>query len=442
MGVRTNRILAHILLALCGIFFAGNVMADTKPSWGVAPAYETPTAPAATTAFSIKDQTGQPREIYAESYAILIMQGAYRSGGWNAVSDAALPKEKLLREALERRGFHVLVWRDLTSKQLWDTLRDVFGVYGYKQNARLLFYYYGHGQVMGTIDDPSGPRTFLVPVDAPNPFSDEEAFYRSAVPINFIVQSAKDSTVKHALFAFEACQAGSVIKSLVGPMPPNPKGYLLTKEILRPVRQFLTAGAAGKDIPAQGVFTAMFVGGLSDPEADTNHDGYVTGSELMNYVSQRVPQNTREQQPEWGRYPIADGGDIVLGLADPTNTPAAGLAPTPPVPKTVPVPRAAPSEWRLVQYVLPDSPVYARGSSGKIKISTASRYVKGSAIFSALLPRDRSKIEASYNVAEGGLYIPFKIPANAAPGVYEIDVYVEDINTKKQETHSVEFEVN
>jgi hypothetical protein len=58
-----------------------------------------------------------------------------------------------------------------------------------------------------------------------------------------------------------------------------------------------------------------------------------------------------------------------------------------------------------------------------------------------MLPREKSKIEASYSISEGGLFIPFKIPQNTQPGVYEIKVYIQEIKTKDEESHTVEFEV-
>jgi len=62
-----------------------------------------------------------------------------------------------------------------------------------KSNARLFFYYYGHGLVMGDNEnDPTGPRTFIVPIDAPNPATQEQQFYRTALPITQIVEFAKE----------------------------------------------------------------------------------------------------------------------------------------------------------------------------------------------------------------------------------------------------------
>jgi hypothetical protein len=95
---------------------------------------------------------------------------------------------------------------------------------------------------------------------------------------------------------------------------------------------------------------------------------------------------------------------------------------------------------RLVQYILPNSPVYGPGDTIKIKLSAASRYVKAHAVF-PFGPRERSKAEMTYSIGEGGLYIPFKVPQGTAPGLYEVKVYVQEIQTRAEEQHTVEIEI-
>jgi hypothetical protein len=95
---------------------------------------------------------------------------------------------------------------------------------------------------------------------------------------------------------------------------------------------------------------------------------------------------------------------------------------------------------KLVQSVIPNSPIYSRGDIVKIKIFAASRNVKAYAIF-PFASGERSKVEARYSTSEGGIYIPYKIPPSAQAGPYEIFVYVQEIQGKVEEKHSVEFEV-
>jgi PEGA domain len=299
-------------------------------SWTTQPAYESAT-PAATP-FQVRDDTGLFRTLYDRSYAVLILEGQYQAGsGFAPVVSAASRSEILLRKKLEDRGFHVLVWRDLRSRQLKDTLDDVFSTLGYKSNSRFFFYYFGHGHVIGTVSDPAGPRTFLVPIDAPNWLNDEEGFERSAVPITQVLAYANQATFKHAFFAFEACQAGAIVASLDGPRPPRPKGYLLSTDLLQPVRQFLTAGNNVQEVPADNSFTTLLAGAMSDPTADINKDGYITGNELINYVATNLPQWTASYplSPEHGSLPRGTTGDFVFGPLNPQNAPS--------IPTSIPV---------------------------------------------------------------------------------------------------------
>jgi PEGA domain len=298
--------------------------ADTgRISWSVQPTYES--AGAMATPFQVRDDAGHLRTLYDRSYAVLFLEGQYQAGsGFAPVVAAALRSEILLRKKLEERGFHVFVWRDLRSKQLKDTLDEVFSTLGYKSNSRFFFYYFGHGHVIGTVSDPAGPRTFLVPIDAPNWLNDEEAFERSAVPITQVLAYANQATFKHAFFAFEACQAGAIVASLDGPRPPKPKGYLLSADLLQPVRQFLTAGNNVQEVPADNSFTTLLAGAMSDQTADINQDGYITGNELINYVATNLPQWTASYplSPEHGSLPRGTTGDFVFGPLNPQNAPS------------------------------------------------------------------------------------------------------------------------
>lgn len=287
-------------------------------TWSVKPAYETANG-TKSSSFSIVDDRGTSRQLYDKSHAVLILEGNYlRAGGFSTVPSSALTSERLLRERLEERGFEVTIWRDLGSRQFKNVLDEVFSTWGHEANSRFFFYYFGHGQVIGTDSDDAGPRTYLVPVDAPNPVQDEAMFERFAIPITQIVAYAQQATFRHAFFAFEACKAGAVVTSLAsldGPAAPRPKGYLLSRELLRISRQFLTAGNDVQVVPANNSFTAVLAGALSDKLADVNGDGYVTGDELMLYVKTRLPNfaTSYPLTPETGKFPMVGGGDMVFG---------------------------------------------------------------------------------------------------------------------------------
>jgi TPR repeat protein len=278
--------------------------------WRVPPSYETQGRD--NTQLVIPAKSGSQPILYDESHAVLIVEGAYK-GGWTAVSDPAARSEALVKAKLESLGFHVLVWRDLSGDQLRVVLDEMLSNIGYRDEARLFFYYFGHGTVLGTPDDVGGIRTFLVPVDAQDPSKDLKAFQRAAVPISRLTQIAGEMTLKHAFFALEACRAGDLIATLSAPPPPNPTGYLLGDNVRRPVRQFLTAGGASEDVPANGLFTSLLVAGLSGESR--NGDGYVYGSDVISYVSHELPRYAQGHAlyPAAGWLPHANYGDMVMG---------------------------------------------------------------------------------------------------------------------------------
>jgi hypothetical protein len=305
------------------LFLALAPLAVHGQEWKVSPQYETPVRIAP---FLIKDAEGTDRQMYSESHAILIFQGKYK-GSWSPAEAGAKKSEALLVKTLEERGFHVMVWRDLQNAEFRQVLPDVFEKYGDAANARFFFYYYGHATTVGHPDDPAGEQLFLVPTDAASPV-DESQFKRTAVSARSLLALAEVMNVKHAFFAFEACKAGTLIGALDEPPRPNPLGYLLSDSLQFPVRQFLTAGNEFENIPADAAFSALLVGAMSDRRADVNQDNFVTGSEVIGYVSANLPTyKSYPQNPEYATLPPGRRGDLIFGPVDPA------MAMLPPLPK-------------------------------------------------------------------------------------------------------------
>jgi hypothetical protein len=94
----------------------------------------------------------------------------------------------------------------------------------------------------------------------------------------------------------------------------------------------------------------------------------------------------------------------------------------------------------IVRAIVPNSESYSVGDAVRIKIIAASSRVKAFAVF-PFGERARAKVEASYNVSEGGLYIPFKIPPGVKPSTYSVAVYVQEMASKIEERHDIEIVV-
>lgn len=314
-----------VLRGACAILIASAGITETRSGqvkWPARTAYESPVQD---TAFSITDEQGIARQFYAESHAILILEGNYQSPSFPKVTEAADTSKRLLVDRLEKRGFHVIVWKDLTGQQLREVPERVFAIYGHRVDSRLFFYFFGHGKEAGRGTDGTGPQTYLVPVDAPDYRENEEEFYEKALPIIRLVNYASEgSAVRHSFFAFEACKAGNITygrATLDGFPIVDSKGYLMNPDLLNPIRQFLTAGNELQNIPADNSFTALLAAGLESSEADSNHDGYITGKKLIHFISTRIDQIKQfyPLTPISMSFPLGSGGDFVFGAIDPRH---------------------------------------------------------------------------------------------------------------------------
>ena len=247
-------------------------------------------------------------EGYAGSYALVVGMSDYAQGtGWADLE--SVPEEvEGVERALRAQGFEVVIHRDPDAQGLKRAFDDFIGSYGYDEDHRLLFYVSGHGYTLN-----NGRHGYLVPTDAPNP-SNEREFRRKALSMTQIMAWARDMSAKHALFLFDSCFSGTIFKtkSLMPGAPPH-----IDRLAAKPVRQFITAGSAGEEVPARSTFTPAFVDALEHGRGDLNGDGYVTGMELGIHLQATVPQYVK-QTPQFGKiqeYELAQG-DFVFRVND------------------------------------------------------------------------------------------------------------------------------
>ena len=280
------------------------------------------TALAASRGISVKTKAGKQINLYKGSYALLVGVSNY-TAGWPKLE--SIPREvNAVAEVLKAQGFQVKTVIDPNGKQLEQAFENFVDNYGYDADNCLLFFYSGHG-----FTRKNGRLGYLVPTDAPLPNRDLKGFLRKSLTMNRIMSWCRGMEAKHALFLFDSCFSGTVFKAKSAPVPK----YISTKTA-RPVRQFISAGSAKQEVPAQSVFAPSFVRGVQG-EADRNKDGYVTGSELGEYLLEKVPYYNEAQTPQYGkiRDPNLDEGDFVFLLAGgPGPTPKAKLPPPPPEP--------------------------------------------------------------------------------------------------------------
>ena len=243
--------------------------------------------------------------LYTASRALLIGVSDY-TAGWPDLE--SIPSElDMVEGLLTSQGFTVEKHMDPDARQLKRIFEDFIAKYGYDPEARLLFFFSGHGHTRM-----NGAKGYLVPADAPNPNKDETGFLQKALSMNQIIAWSRIMEAKHALFLFDSCFSGTVFKAKALPKTPP----LITELTTKPVRQFITAGGAGETVPAQSVFTPALVDALRYGTGDLNKDGYVSGTELGLYLQDIVPKYSR-QFPQYGKivdYSLSRG-DFVFALA-------------------------------------------------------------------------------------------------------------------------------
>ncbi|MCH8888766.1 MAG: hypothetical protein IIC13_19500, partial [SAR324 cluster bacterium] len=162
---------------------------------------------------------------------------------------------------------------------------------------------------------------------------------------------------------FDSCFSGTIFRARALPVP-----RYITNKTAKPVRQFITAGSAGEEVPAKSVFLPSFIRAI-EGEGDTNRDGYVTGSELGAFLNQRVLSYDTGQTPQYGkiRDPDLDEGDFVflspmdervppdkqpkkdpVAKAEPKPEPEPAAEPERPQPEPTPVVKKGPSTGLLI----------------------------------------------------------------------------------------------
>jgi hypothetical protein len=139
---------------------------------------------------------------------------------------------------------------------------------------------------------------------------------------------AREAACLHLLFLFDSCFSGSVFMLRGGSEPPEHINY----KTAEPVRQFITAGKEDESVLDNSIFRPQLESALRDSEADLDHDGYVSGTELGTFLQDAVIDfSGGTQHPQHGkiRDPDLSKGDFVFQVA--RTNPAARVTTTPPL---------------------------------------------------------------------------------------------------------------
>ena len=251
-----------------------------------------------------EDGSAKDLQLYKGSYALLIGVSNY-TAGWPKLP-GVLQDLLDVEKTLESQGFEVTVLKDPDSVHLESGIKDFINRYGLEPENRLLIYFAGHGHTEKmAYGDEMG---YIVPSDAPNPNVDKKAFKAKALDMQRFESFAKTIESKHALFVFDSCFSGSLF-AITRAIPEA-----ISYKTSRPVRQFVTSGSADEAVPDKSVFKSQFIAGITG-EADSDKDGFVTGTELGNFLESKVVNYSRGcQHPQYGkiRDQNLDKGDFVF----------------------------------------------------------------------------------------------------------------------------------
>jgi len=250
---------------------------------------------------------GAATTLYEASYALVIGAANYRNG-WGRLP-GVYDDVKAVSALLTQQGFQVQQVLDPTRDQLDQALRIFVAQRGLREGDRLLVYFAGHGHTLTTAQ--GRKLGYIVPVDAPSPVKDAAGFRAAAYSMELIETHARQMESRHALFIFDSCFSGTIFKTRSSGFPDA-----ITERTSKPVRQFITAGDENQTVPDYSIFRRRLERGLgADAEADLNADGYITATELGEYLHDSVTNESRRAQtPRHGK--IRDGeldrGDFVF----------------------------------------------------------------------------------------------------------------------------------
>jgi hypothetical protein len=198
---------------------------------------------------------------------------------------------------------------DPTSRELKKALNDLTYGQGQEENRAILLYFAGHGETESLAD---GTKLgYIIPGDCPLIRDDPRGFVNHAISMKDIEAYSLRIRSKHLLALFDSCFSGSLF-SLGRAVPED-----ICEKSALPVRQFITAGDEDETVPDRSMFKRCLILGL-EGDADLTGDGYITGSELGMYLSDKVVQHTkRAQHPQYGKInnPDLDRGDFIFPLA-------------------------------------------------------------------------------------------------------------------------------
>ena len=227
-----------------------------------------------------------------------------------AVNDAKSIKELLVNKfGFKDENIRLLIDSEATKESIRIALNSVARLA--KSNDRVLIYFSGHGQTITSVESNNMKIGYLIPVNG-----DLKDPVLNSIAMDEILLLCQ-SECKHLLFLMDACYSGLMAK---------PKGMKILEEDDNYIhfvanisaRQIITAGSAEQsawedDKIQHGIFTLNVLNALNNWEADNLEDGYITATELGQYLQKTVSKETgNAQTPQSVRIRYSKSGEFIF----------------------------------------------------------------------------------------------------------------------------------
>src|SRR5258706_15663305 len=221
----------------------------------------------------LKENGGRENEtyLYKESWALVIGVSNYEH--WPELPGVERDVERV-RNALEKHGFKIQYLLNPTRQEFKTAIDDFINARGLDFENRLMIYFAGHGVTLKGPDNRE--EGYLVMKDSPSIEPDETKFIQKAAPIGWMERYGKDIKSKHVLFVFDSCFSGKLFEEM------RRRGDPPAGDLIKPVRQFITAGTAHQRGADKKIFFDYFLRAL-DGGADSNKNCLGAGTGMGEY---------------------------------------------------------------------------------------------------------------------------------------------------------------
>jgi hypothetical protein len=241
----------------------------------------------------VLDNNGAVVNTFTQGYALVIGEINYKY--WDQLKSVR-EDVTAVTKLFEEQKFIVEPLVDKNGDELKRGIENFLNRYGHEKNARLIVYFAGHG---ATYTLNTGKKMgYIVPIDAPLFENDSISFLQKSIPMNQFETWSTQYACRHILFIFDSCFSGTIFTTRGAEELPA----YISKSLAEPVRQFITSGNEKETVPEPSVFRPLLERGLRNGEADKNKDGYISGTELGEYLQREIKERSNgKYNPQFGK---------------------------------------------------------------------------------------------------------------------------------------------